>query len=50
MLALGGQGDASAELEGVSCDAGIPDVPQPYGEEEAERGKLSPGSGVEGAQ
>merc|ERR550519_43088 len=33
VLALGGQGDASVELEGVSCDAGIPDVPQPYGEE-----------------
>jgi len=33
VLALGGQGDPSVELERFRCEAGIPDVPQPYGEE-----------------
>ena len=33
-LVLGGQGDPSVVvlINGVACDAEIPDVPQPYGE------------------
>ena len=33
VLVLGGRGDPSVRLDGFGCNTGIPDVPQPYGEE-----------------